>query len=284
MARGVGASRPAGPAREEFALEWRRLRLTKESPVPLYYQLAERIQELARAGDIAPGERLPSERELAEWADISRMTVRQAMAWLVREGVLVVRHGVGAFVAEPKRTYDAVTLLGFTEETARHGDAVGTRVLEQRVSEPSRAVVSALDLLPGEPIVKIVRLRSAGATPVLIETSCLAAARCPGLEEADLEANSLYALLEERYAIRLRGARQTIEATTAGEYESGLLAIEPGAPLLRLEGVAFADDGRPVEHFTATYRADRFKLALESRRDGDGLALSAGRPGALTVD
>lgn len=265
-------------------MDWRSLRLAKESPAPLYYQLAERIQERVRAGEIAPGDRLPSERELAEWVDISRMTVRQALAYLVREGVLVVRHGVGAFVAEPKRTYDALHLLGFTEETARHGEAVGTRVLEQNVTEPSRAVAAGLALLPGESVVKIVRLRSAGAQPILIETSCLPAALCPGLEDADLASHSLYALLEQRYDIWLRGARQTIEATVASEYESELLAIQPGTPLLRLEGVAFVADERPVEHFTATYRADRFKLALESRREGDGLAIAARRIGAFMPD
>ncbi|HET7093832.1 MAG TPA: UTRA domain-containing protein, partial [Thermomicrobiales bacterium] len=77
---------------------------------------------------------------------------------------------------------------------------------------------------------------------------------------------------------------QTIEATVASEYESGLLAIQQGAPLLRLEGVAYVEGERPVEHFTAVYRADRFKLSLESRREGDGLAIAAGRIGALTPD
>ncbi len=265
-------------------MDWRSLRPEKASPLPLYYQLAERIQERVRTGEIAPGERLPSERELAEWVDISRMTVRQALAYLVREGVLVVRHGVGTFVAEPKRAYDALHLLGFTEETTRHGETVGTRVLEQSVTEPSRAVAAGLELLPGEPVVKIVRLRAAGDQPILLESSCLPAARCPGLEDADLASNSLYALLEARYGVRLQGARQTIEATIANEYECGLLAIQSGTPLLRVEGVAYVEGDRPVEHFTAAYRADRFKLSLESRRDRDGSAVATHQVGALAFD
>lgn len=93
--------------------------LDKSSPIPLYYQLAELIRERIQSGELKPGDQLPSERDLSEQVAISRMTVRQAVAYLVREGTLVVKPGVGTFVAEPKLTYDALHLLGFTEEMIR---------------------------------------------------------------------------------------------------------------------------------------------------------------------
>ena len=255
----------------------------RASPIPLYYQLAELIRERVRAGELRPGDRLPSERELAEQAGISGMTARQAVAYLVRDGTLVVRHGVGTFVAEPKLAYDALHLLGFTEETLRQGGAVATRVLEQAVVAPSATAAAALGLSPGDEAIKVVRLRSSGDTPLLLETSFLPLARCRGLEDEDLEAQSLYALLELRYGRRLRRARQVIEATVANKYESGLLRIGVGAPLLLLEGVAYADDDRAVEHFKAVYRADRVKFALESRRDGDRPAEAAARQVSLVL-
>ncbi len=251
-------------------MDWQTATLSKGSPIPLYYQLAEVIRERVRSGELAPGRQLPSERELAEQAGISRMTARQAVAYLVRDGTLSVRHGVGTFVAEPKLTYDALHLLGFTEETMRHGGAVGSRVLEQAVVSPPPAVAVALELGAGEAAIKVVRLRSAGDVPVLLETSFLPATLCPGLAEEDLGRHSLYALLELRHGLRLERARQTIEATLANDYESALFALPAGAPMLLLEGVAYAEGGRPVEHFKAVYRADRLKLELESRREGGG--------------
>lgn len=253
---------------------WAPAGLDKNSPIPLYYQLAELIRERVRSGALRPGDQLPSERELGEQAGISRMTARQALASLLREGVLVVRHGVGTFVAEPKLTYDALNLLGFTEETVRHGGVVGSRVLEQAVVLPPPAVATALELAPGEQVVRVVRLRSSGETPLLLETSCIPAALCPGLEREDLEAQSLYALLELRYGLRLGRARQTLEATVANEYERGLFGVRPGTPMLLLEGVvSLAASARPVQFFTAVYRGDRLRFELESHRaaGGDGV-------------
>ena len=195
------------------------------------------------------------------------MTARQAIAYLVRDGTLVVKPGIGTFVAEPKLTYDAHHLLGFTEETMQHGGAVTTTVLEQEVMAPPPLVAAALGLGPGETAVKIVRLRGAGETPVLLGTSYVPARRCPGLEEADLETQSLYGLLELRYGIRPQRAQQTIEATVANEYESGLFGLDVGTPMLLLRGVTYTEDDRPAEYFKAVYRADRIRLEMESRRD-----------------
>ncbi len=256
-------------------MNWQGMLLSKESPIPLYYQLAELIRERVRGGVLAPGAQLPAERELAEQVGISRMTARQAIAFLVRDGTLVARHGVGTFVAAPKLTYDALHLLGFTEETMRHGDSVASRVLEQSVVPPPPGVAADLGLGPEERVVKVVRLRSAGETPILLETSWLPAARVPGLDQADLGAQSLYTLIELRHGLRLRRARQTIAATIANGYESELFDLPVGAPMLLLEGVTFDDEERPVESVKAVYRADRLKLALESWREGVGPATAA---------
>lgn len=253
---------------EAAGVDWRTVVLTKQSPLPLYYQLAEQIREFTRAGRLAAGAQLPAEHDLADQVGISRMTARQAIAYLVRDGTLAVRHGVGTFVAEPKLTYDALHLLGFTEETMRRGDVVASRVLEQVVVRPPPAVAAALALPPGEPTIKIVRLRLAARTPLLLETTFLPMALCQGLEDEDLERQSLYSLLELRYGLRLAESHQFVEAAVANRFESELLGIAPGAPMLVVEGVTtVADSGQPVEAFKAIYRADRIKFALASRRE-----------------
>jgi GntR family transcriptional regulator len=240
--------------------------LDKRSPVPLYYQLVEQIREQIRSGELRPGDQLPSERILSEQHGISRMTVRQAVASLVREGVLVARHGLGTYVAEPKLSYDALHLLGFTEEIMRHGGTAASKVLEQARALPPPRVAEALALDGGAAAVKIVRLRLSDATPLLLETSFIPASICPGLENEDLAAQSLYAVMEARYGVHLTRARQQLEATVANAFEAGLLDVPPGAAMILLEGVTYDQRGRPVEYFKAIYRGDRVSFAFDSER------------------
>lgn len=244
--------------------------LDKASPVPLYYQLAELIRERIAAGEFAPGAQLPAERELSEQAAISRMTARQAVAYLVRQGVLVVKPGVGTFVAAPKLTYDALHLLSFTEESMRQGGRVHSRVLEQLITPAPPRVTQALMLAPNAHVVKLVRVRFMDETPMLIESSWLPAQICSHLAQTPLEMQSLYAVLAEQYGLHLQGARQTIEATNANQFEATLFGVPADSAMLLLEGVAHDEQGRPVEYFKAIYRGDRFKFALENRRMATG--------------
>lgn len=256
-------------------IDWARLAPVKGSPVPRYAQLAEGIATLVRSGALPSGAQLPPERDLAEAVGISRMTARQAIAELARAEVLEIRHGVGTFVAAPKRTYDAIHLLGFTEETMRRGEAAATRVIEQSVGPAPVSVAARLLLAGDETVIRVVRLRSAQGDPLLLETSWLPEAACPGLERADLARRSLYDLLEQDFGHRLAEARQTVEAATADEAVADLLGITAGSPVLLVDGVALTEAGRPIEAFTAIYRGDRVRLGLASRREAIGAGPTA---------
>jgi GntR family transcriptional regulator len=194
------------------------------------------------------------------------MTARQAVAYLVREGALVARHGLGTFVAEPKLTHDALHLLSFTEEIMHRGGQVISRVLEQAAVPAPARVAAELKLGPGERAVKIVRLRLSNDTPLLLETIFIPAELCPALMREDLATQSLYAVLERHCGLRLKRARQTLEATVANDYESRLFDVAPGTAMILLEGVTYDEQDRPTEYFKAIYRGDRFKFSFESER------------------
>jgi GntR family transcriptional regulator len=245
-------------------------RLKRESPIPLYYQLVETLRDRIQDGELKPGQQVPPERELSEQAKVSRMTARQAVAYLIREGVLVARPGIGTFVVQPKLTHDPLHLLSFSEEMIRQGLPVSSRVLEQSVVVPSTHVAAGLNLRPGDTTIKIVRLRLSGELPLLLETSFVSSRLGAGLEQQDLMTQSLYYLLEQNYGLRLGRSRQTLEAITANEYEANLFGLEPLSPMILLEGVTYSDQERPVEFFKAVYRGDRFKFVLESYRNGAG--------------
>jgi len=237
---------------------------TKRSPIPLYYQLAELIEDRIAAGDLRPGDRLPSERDLATQAGISRMTARQALTWLAERGAVEIRHGVGTFVAQPKLTSDPLHLLGFTEQMMATGGTVSSAVLAQEVMPAPPPVASALGIAPGTLVVRVMRLRSLDGTPMLLETSYFPRALAAGIEDRDLTHQSLYALLDLEFGIRLTHAQQSVEAVAANAFEADLFGIEQGSPMLLLEGVALTNDGIAGEFFKAVYRGDRFKFALRA--------------------
>ncbi|MCB0024877.1 MAG: GntR family transcriptional regulator [Caldilinea sp.] len=241
--------------------------IDKNSPIPRYYQIAELLKEQIAVGELPNGARLPSERELCEQLGVSRMTVRQALTYLQRDGLIEVHQGVGAFVASPKQSYDALQLLGFSEEIARRGDHVESVVLEQAVVQPPARVAQHLALEKGDKALKVMRLRKVNAEPVLLETSYVPAVLCAGMEASDFATSSLYALLEQRYGLQLQRAQQTMECVAANEYEQALFGIRAGAAMLLLEGVTYGERDLPVEYFKAIYRGDRCKFHLESWRN-----------------
>lgn len=255
--------------------------LNKSHPIPLYYQLVEQIREQIQSGVLQPGDQLPPERRLGEEAGISRMTARQAVAYLVQDGTLVVKPGVGTFVAEPKLTHDPLHLLGFTEETMSQGGQVTSQVLVQEVVPAPTSITTALALSASDLCLKLVRLRFANEIPLLLETIFLPAHLCPGLERADLETGSLYAHLSQRYDLHLTQTHQTLEATVANHYESELFGIEPGMAMILAEGVTYHQDQQPVEYFKAIYRGDRFKFEMASHPEVDNTSSSTPRVSVL---
>jgi GntR family transcriptional regulator len=184
----------------------------------------------------------------------------------VQQGLLESRMGKGTFVAAPKLAYDVHHLLGFTEKMMGEGYLSTSHVIEQALVLPPSNIASRLGLRPKAKAIKLVRLRLAGGVPHLLETTYVPASLCPGLEREDFSRHSLYVLLERRYSLPLAYAEQTLEATTANDFEAPLFGLHKGAPKMLLEGVTYTTGERPVEHFTAVYRDDRFKFKIDSQR------------------
>ena len=90
--------------------------IDKKSPLPLYYQVEEHIKQTIQSEELQPGDALPSERELSENFQISRMTVRQAITNLVNQGFLFREKGRGTFVSNQKFEQNLQGLTSFTED------------------------------------------------------------------------------------------------------------------------------------------------------------------------
>lgn len=230
---------------------------------PLYLQLKRWIEDAIHQGAIKPGDALPSERDLASKVDVSRVTVRKAVQYLVRDGVLVQRHGSGTFVApQPHRVEQSLgQLTSFAEDMARRGLPVRSVFLDRGVYDPSPEETMALGLSPGERVARIARLRISGDTPLAIERASISAAVLP---DPALVVDSLYAQLE-RTGNRPVRAIQRIRAANLGEADARLLEISAGAASLHIERIAYLGSGRVVEFTRSVYRGDTYDFVAELR-------------------
>jgi len=236
--------------------------LNKNNSIPLYYQLEQMIKDMIDNEQLLPGQRAPSERELAETLGISRMTVRAAMSNLVADGYLFSVSGKGTFVASPKMHQNLLELNSFTEDMRKRGLKPGARLLEMDVSsEASSKVYWVLGLAEQEELIRIYRLRTADGEPMCLETSYLPRNLFPWLFEEDLESGSLYQALESR-GIELARAEEQLEATVVRETESRLLTVPVGYPALLIERTTYTRGDKPIEYVKSLYRGDRYQFSV----------------------
>ena len=231
--------------------------------VPAYLQIEEQLADRIEACEFAPGDALPTERELTRQLGVSRMTVRAAMDRLVQRDLIVRRQGSGTFVAEPKLRQDASKLHGFFEDTVGQGVMPVSRLLEREDILATRHLAGILDLSVGESVYRIVRVRSARGVPVVLETSYFPAAVVPGLLTMDVERSSIYRLMDREFGARPVRARQSLEVATVQGSDASVLEIPSGSHVMLVERVSWDAKGRAVEYARDLYRADRSRFVTE---------------------
>ncbi len=246
------------------------LSIDHNSHVPYYAQVEEALRERIERNEWKAGDQLPGEPELCVLFDVSRTVIRQALSELLHDGLILRAKGKGTFVAEPKIVENlAQKLTGFYQDMADRGCPPVSRVLKQFVVPASQKVAAFLQVEPGTPVIEIERVRFVREEPIVLVTTYLPYARCPGLLTADLMHQSLYRLMEQELGLTIARGHRTLEAVTANRYEADLLQIEPGAPLMLLDSVSYLEDGSPIEYYHALHRGDRSRFEAELIRIHD---------------
>jgi GntR family transcriptional regulator len=231
---------------------------------PLYIQIAEGLLEQIESGDLAPGDRLPSERELSQLLGVNRMTLRRALKVLEAQGLLVRRQGNGTYISEPKIERQAAQLVPFTSGMQHRGYTPGAKVilLERRPVDAS--VAKQLGLRVAAPVYFVHRLRLINEEPVMLEQLTIPANRFPRFERFNLSSRSVYEVFESEFNVVIARARQSWEPVIATGYEAELLGIKPGAPLMLERRLGFDQNDQPVEYGKDVYRGDRFRFVAET--------------------
>jgi GntR family transcriptional regulator len=235
----------------------------ERGPIPLHHQVFRDLKSALEANEWRPGERMPTERELAERYGCSLITVRHALSELVREGRIERTRGRGTYVLQPRIDRDIAGAMSFSEEMQRRGLDPTTRVVSARIEPAGEAIAGSLGVAADAPVVYLERVRLGSGEPLLLEQARLPAERFPGLLAFDLERRSLYDILSERYSTRIVRAREAVEPVVLKRREAELLDLPTRSLALQIDGVAFAADGSAVEAARSFVRGDRTRYYLE---------------------
>jgi GntR family transcriptional regulator len=236
---------------------------------PLYRKVQLYLRDGIARGVWLAGASIPSEKALAGQFSIARMTARQAVDGLIREGLLVRVHGRGTFVTTPKVERELTRMRGFSEDMRAQGRSPSSRLLGREVIPAPAEVSEQLGLGPREAVIFLKRIRLADGAPIALETSYLRYELCKPVLEADLEAGSLYTFLQDTAGIRFRAAQQELQAALPTQAEAELLEMPRRYPVLVVTQTTFIE--RPERDVPAIrgrtlYRGDRYRFRLEVPR------------------
>ncbi|GGC14167.1 transcriptional regulator [Oxalicibacterium flavum] len=240
--------------------------LPPSSTVPLYAQIKEALRAKIIDGTYVAHQKLPSESEMINAFGVSRITVRQAMNDLQKEGFLFKVHGKGTFVARPSVSQELTHLQGFGEAVRYLGHETFSEVLGLRTMAGSALVCGKLGLREGDTVTEIRRLRYLDREPISIDHSWVRHDIGSRLTEKNLRDKDLFSLLENELGQRLHSADVEIDATAADEEIGRRLKVQAGSPILRIERLTYASEDRPLVFEYIHYRAESFKYKLKVLR------------------
>lgn len=240
--------------------------MLKEKAIPLYYQLETILRRRILAGDFSPDTLLPSEEALGQEYNVSRITVRQALASLERDGLILRRRGKGTFVAEKVLPVETPKLAGSMEDLILMGIQTSTKILNTSIIVPPEIIRNRLDLETDEKVYRIEKVRSVEKDSFSYVINYLPFQIGERIKIESLKVKPLLMVLEDDLGIRVNEADQKIEATVADALVAPLLGIRVGDPLLKVERTVYDIKGKAVEYVSVLYRADKYFFNVKLKR------------------
>ena len=239
--------------------------LDRASTQPLWQQLSGALRGAIDDEILRPDQALPSESDLIDMFGVSRTVVREALAELVRAGLIYKIAAKGSFVSPPRPDLNFISsTAGSLADLRAAGRNVVTRVLTQIESTATEREAHALEISVGDPVTRLRRLRLVDGSPWLLVDTTLPLALFPGAPRASLENRSLYDYLRRNYSAEVSGADRWLQAVIPGPEEAQLLSLGPGEPVLSIESIAWNAAGTKIEYYSALHRSDapRFYVGI----------------------
>jgi GntR family transcriptional regulator len=239
----------------------------KSRPRPMYRFIAKELKADIISGVYADGAPFPSEADLQNAYDVSRVTVRSALKLLEQEGLIKRRQGSGTVVSGRAIHKSLDTLLDFHREATQHLRNPRSQVLSL-IERPSRAQERLiLGLQSSENLIELKRLRFLDEDPVVLQTTCLPRDLMQGVEADDLNNRSLYDYLKREKYVQLAYADSVLEPYSIDKHDATWLKLAPGAAVMRAHRTAVDQKGRTVEYSINLIRGDYFKYSYRLMAD-----------------
>lgn len=240
------------------------IKLDKNIPIPLYYQLKQMIIHMITSNQLKEGDSIQTEAEFSSELGISRPTIRQALSELVNEGYLYRLKGKGTFVSKPKIDERFLQKLdSFNNEMRQKGLTPTTKVIDFKVISGNARVNKILNIPNEEELIYLCRLRFADEEPIVFLETYLHHKNYPDLIKEDFAHDSLYRVLEEKYDKKILRASRVIETVNASKEDAKLMNINKNDALFLVKTIAFDQSGIPSEYSEARYRGDRNQFSIE---------------------
>ena len=240
-----------------------------EERAPKYYILKKVLEEKIENEEFPADEPIPSERELMEMYQVSRITVRKAVDELVNEGYLHKIQGKGTYVKTDERSSNLFAITSCTEDVVRMGMKPTKKVMVAELVYANAKRAKALEITQEERVFMLGRILFADQEPLNYTVTFLPEKLFPGIDRHSFDRESLYQVLQEEYGVRLTKARRTMEAILARDEVAEYLDIEEGSPIILFRCVTYGIvNGKeiPVENFKCYYRTDKFKFYIDQVR------------------
>lgn len=234
-----------------------------------YLQVAEELINRIETNKYSSGEPIPSERELIEEFNLSRITIRKAIEELVYKGYLEKVQGKGTFVKSVIHRQNLFSLTSCKQDILNQGMSPSTKVIRCEIEKATSDITDTLKIGIGDEILTLERIYYANGTPVNLTETHLPLKYFPNLELVNFNNNSLYQTLETKYNLTIKEATRTIDAIIPTPEIARYLELEPNEPVLffqattigLINGVMF-----PFEFFNCYYKTSSFKFYIHQVR------------------
>lgn len=235
----------------------------KDRSIPLYYQLETILREKINSGELRPGDPFPTEDQLGKSYKVSRITVRQALSALEKEGLINRKRGKGTFVAENQTKLEPMKLTGMIEDIIAMGIKTKTKIINFGFVHSPPKVAESLKVSEEDQVLRIERIRLIKELPVSYTVSYIPSDLGKKISIKDLTIQPILNILEKKCKVKIARGFQIIEATLADSRIASFLGVMSGAPLLKIERTVFDIKNRPVEYISILYRSDRYHYSVD---------------------
>jgi GntR family transcriptional regulator len=240
--------------------------MSDEFPLPLYARLRDQLRASILEGRLQPHDKLPSESELTAAHGVSRITVRQALGDLQKEGLIRRLQGKGAFVSHPHTSQSLNRLQGLGEALSGQGRSVHSKRLSMKRVKAPAALAAQLRLEDGAAAWQLMTLRYVEREPLSVNCSWFALPLGERIARLDLSGRDLIEVLEQDLGHKVAQAELDISAVAMPRREARMLKVAAGQPALRVHRVLCSALQAPLQVETAVYRADAFSYRLSVTR------------------